>query len=95
MEKLLTLKEVTEAICLSYQTLNRLMSAGTFPQPVNGRRRKLLWTQSSIEEWMNRNATLQPATAPIRPSKRRQQDKDYRSRQEAAAKALERHRKSK
>jgi len=94
MEKLLTLKDVTEAVCLSYQTLHRLMKAGAFPQPVNGRGRKLLWTQSSIEDWMNRNATSQPATTPVRPSKR-QQDKEYRNRQEAAEKALERHRKSK
>ena len=39
-------------VCLSYSTLCRMMNAGTFPQPVNGRGRKLLWTQSAIAAWM-------------------------------------------
>ena len=92
MKKLLTVNEVTERLRLSYQTLNRYLNAGTFPQPVNGRKRKLLWTEETIEEWVNRNATPQPAISFARASKR-QQDKEFHKRQEAAEKALERHRK--
>ena len=92
MEKLLTLKELRTLTTLSYQTILRGMNAGTLPQTVNGRGkgRKLLWTQESIEAWMNRNATSQPAMPPVNPSKRKQ-DKDYKDRQSAAALIIAKH----
>jgi hypothetical protein len=72
-----------------------MMKAGTFPQPVNGRGKKLLWTQSAIESWMHQQSA--PVSIPtITTSKeRRQADKSYQARQEAARLALECHRSTK
>ena len=95
MEKLLTLHEVLELTTVSYQTIRRWLNAGTFPQPVNERGRKLLWTQESIETWMNRQSM--PVSNPIvtTPKERRLADKAYQARLDAADAVLERHRKSK
>ena len=95
MEKLLILQEVLELTRVSYPTISRWLNAGTFPQPVNGRGRKLLWTQGSIEQWMNRQSV--PISIPVitTPKERRQAEKAYQARQEAAHAALERHRPTK
>lgn len=95
MGKLLTLHEVLELTTVKYQTIHRWLNAGMFPQPVNGRGRKLLWTQESIEMWMNRQSM--PVSNPIVPTskERRQAEKSYQARLDAADAALERHRKAK
>lgn len=95
MEKLITLQEVLELVRVSYPTIYRWLKAGTFPQPLNGRGRKLLWTQAAIESWMNRDSA--PVSAPIVTSlrKQRQEEKSFSDRQEAACAALDRHRKAK
>ena len=94
MEKLLILREVLELTRVSYPTISRWLKTGMFPQPVNGRGRKLLWTQDSIAQWMNRQS--EPVIIPVitTPKERRQADKAYQTRQEAARIALERHRQS-
>ena len=95
MEKLLTLQDVLELTTVSYPTIYRWLNAGTFPQPVNGRERKLLWTQDSVISWMHRQST--PVSSPVvtTSKEQRQADKAYQARQEAARVALERHRKAK
>jgi len=96
MEKLLTLQEVLELIRVSYSTLRRWMNAGTFPQSVN-RRGKLLFIQSSIAAWMcQQSESVSRHTPTVTTSKeRRQAEKSYQVRQEAALATLERHRKAK
>lgn len=95
MEKLLTLQEVLELIRVSYPTIRRWMKAGTFPASINGKGRKLLWTQSAIESWINRQSTPVSDSVVPTPRKHRQEDKSFLARQEAARAALERHRKAK
>ena len=94
MEKLLTLHEVLELTTVSYPTIRRWVVAGTFPKTVN-EKGKLLWTQESIETWMNRQST--PVSNPIVTTfkERRQAEKSYQARLQAADAVLERHRKSK
>jgi hypothetical protein len=68
-----------------------MIHAGTFPRPVNGRGKKLLWSQSSIESWMRQQS--EPVNVPIvtAPTKC-QAEKSRQSRLEAAHATLERHR---
>ena len=91
MEKLLTLQEVLELIRVSYSTLRRWMSAGTFPKSVNSRG-KLLFTQSSIAAWMDQQSAPVSIPTVTTSKERRQADKSYQARQEAARLAIERHR---
>ena len=95
MEKLLTLQEVLELTRVSYPTIYRWLNAGTFPQPINGRGRKLLWTQNAIDIWMNRQSESVSVPAITISRKQRQEEKSYLERQQAAAAALDRHRKAK
>jgi excisionase family DNA binding protein len=90
MNRLLTQQEVCELVRISYPTLYRWLKAGTFPTPVNGRGRKLLWAQSQIEEWTNRQSTVTNEVAP--PSKtERQKAREFAERQERAHRTLESH----
>lgn len=95
MDKLVTLQEVLELVRVSYPTIRRWLNARTFPQPINGRGRKLLWTQSAIEFWMNRQSASVSTPIVPTPRKQRQAEKSFSERQEAARAALERHRKAK
>jgi predicted DNA-binding transcriptional regulator AlpA len=92
MDQLLTLTEVLALVGVTYSTILRWRNAGTFPEPHNGRGKKLFWTQSSIENWMNRQP--QPVSSPIiiTPKKQRKTDDTV---YQAARAALERHRKVK
>jgi hypothetical protein len=56
---------------------------------------KLLWTQESIDSWLNRQSV--PVSNPIVPTskERRQAEKSYQARQDAARAKLELHRKVK
>lgn len=91
MNRLLTQKEVCALVRITYPTLCRWLNTETFPQPVNGRKRKLLWTEQSISEWMNRQVS-QIITPSITYSKeQRQQDRARQRNVELARQALERH----
>jgi len=81
-------------VCFSYSTLCRMMNAGTFPQSVN-RRGKLLFTQSSISAWMCQQSMPLSDPTVTTSKERRQAEKSYQVRQEAALATLERHRKAK
>jgi excisionase family DNA binding protein len=95
MEKLLTVREVTDLLRISYSTLYRWLSAGTFPAPVNGRGKKLLWHLSQIEDWANyRQSQSAISATATSPTQRKQREKDYRERLAAADRALQRHRTS-
>ena len=93
MNRLLTRKEVCALVRSSYPTLCRWLDAGLFPQPVNGRKRKLLWTEQQIEEWMNRQSAPVNATPlpNVSPSQQKRETKAFQQRQEAARQTLLRH----
>jgi len=61
-KKLLTQSEVCERLRLKYGTLNRMMNAGDFVPPVNGRRRKLLFDPEAVEAWIK---SRQKRTSPV------------------------------
>ena len=92
MEKLLTVRDVTKFVRLSYPTLHRMMNAGTFPVPVNGRKRKLLWTQDAIEQWVNRQSVPNNAVLPpVNPRQQKREVKALEQRRESARQTLLRH----
>ena len=91
MGKLLALPEVLALTRISYPTINRWLKAGLFPQPINGRGRKLLWTQASIEQWMSRPVAPMGNVAAVFARQRRREEKEFERRQEAARQALEQH----
>jgi len=92
MQKLLTVKDITELLQISYSTLYRWLKAGSFPAPINGRGKKLLWHPSQIEEWSNyRESQATTSATDTNPTKRKQRDKDYHERQRKADIVLRRH----
>ena len=96
MKQLLTQKEVCALARISYPTLARWLTAGTFPQPVNGRKKKLLWSEQQITDWMNRQSSPCCPTLPdVSFSQRKRDAKSFGQRQEAAKQALDRHRRQK
>jgi len=54
MERLLTIKDITDLCRVGYSTVYRWRKNGTFPEPVG--EGKLLWTERSIIDWMNRQS---------------------------------------
>jgi len=90
MKRLLTQREVCELLRVQYSTLNRMMNAGDFVSPVNGRGRKLLFCPDTVEEWIKRRQQS-VAPTPTTPAKRRRDKKSFEQRQAAAEIALQRH----
>jgi len=96
LEPMLTLAEVLALARVSYQTILRWRNAGIFPEAHNGKGKKLLWTKSAIEMWMNQQQSALVSIPQVTtPKERRQFEKSYQERQEAARAALDRHRKGK
>lgn len=100
MNRLLTVRDLCDLLTITYPTIYRWIKDGTFPEPVNGRKKKLLWSKDSIEEWMNRNQQSTPdntvshkVDTPAKQQKR--EAKSFEQRQTAARQVLERHRKTK
>ena len=90
MNKLLTQRDLCELLRVQYSTLNRWLNAGTFPQPVNGRGKKLLFDPDAIEDWVK--SRQQPAVPIPTPSTKRRRDKNsFEQRQVAAQAVLQRH----
>ena len=52
MAQFLTPKAVCEKTSLSRATLDRLVQAGDFPQPVRITQRRLAYNQDAVEGWM-------------------------------------------
>ncbi len=50
--KLLTPKAVCERTSLSRSSLDRLVAAGQFPQPIRITERRLAYSLAAIEAWM-------------------------------------------
>ena len=86
MERLLTVREVTELLRISYPTLYRWLKAGTFPQPINGRGRKLLWHPADVERWSNYRQPDSGASA-----RSKLNAKSWKQRQESASARLSQH----
>jgi len=53
MATLLTPKAVCEKIALSRATLDRLVNSGDFPAPIRLTQRRLAYSASDVEEWIN------------------------------------------
>lgn len=97
MEHILTQREVCVLIRISYPTLARWLTAGTFPQPINsrGKGKKLLWSQDAITQWIHQQqSTPSSVTLSKVNSVQRKQEaaKSFEQRQLTAQKILERHR---
>ena len=91
MQKLLTRRDLCEMLQISYPTLCRWLNANMIPQPLNGRRKKLLWCPTTIEQWI-RERQQPVATAHVTsPAQQRQQAKAHEQRQEAAHATLAKH----
>ena len=94
MERLLDIKDVMDLCRCSYPTLARWMTANLFPQPLNGRGKKLLWAEQQILDWIEcrrqQSAQAPPVSIPSNRQQRRKA-KDFTDRQEAARQTLERH----
>lgn len=93
MNKLLTQRDVCALLRISYPTLCRWLNEGRFVQPLNGRKRKLLFDSIAVERWVNtRQQPVIPAVSSL-PAKQKQRAKERQRRLELARTALERHRK--
>jgi len=96
MKRLLTQREVCELLRCSYSTLCRMMNAGDFLQPINGRGKRLLFCSDAVENWIKaRQQQAVPAVSSPSPTKQKQLDKDKARRLQAAREVLEKHRQSK
>jgi len=93
MDKLLTVRDACALLCVSYPTIYRWLRDGRFPEPVNGRGRKLLWTQATIEQWMNQKSTSGNTTSPSFsiPVRQKQEKKTMQHRSEVAQSVLAKH----
>ena len=65
MKKLLTFKDLLPILSVSEATLRRWLAEtrkgiGDFPKPINGFKRKLLWSPSDIEFWLSRHQKSAP-----------------------------------
>lgn len=54
--KFLTPKAVCDQIALSRATLDRMVAAGLFPQPIRLTQRRLAYRADDVEAWMNAKA---------------------------------------
>jgi prophage regulatory protein len=52
MAQFLTPKAVCERVALSRATLDRLVAAGKFPQPIRLTERRLAYDAAAVEAWM-------------------------------------------
>jgi len=60
MIKVLTVKEVQEVTTLCRQSIYNLIKQGEFPEPKRMGRR-VVWTEKSIEDWLNGGIVYKPA----------------------------------
>jgi len=71
---------------------DRRKGIGSFPLPISAPGGKLRWLASDIEAYLQSLSSAEPPVKVASASKRRQESKSFKQRQEAAQKALERHR---
>lgn len=71
---------------------NRRNGIGSFPLPISAPGGKLRWLVSDIEAYLQSLSNNEPPVKVASASKRRQESKSFKQRQEAAQKILERHR---
>jgi len=91
--RILKIDDVTALLKVSRPTVDRWVSesrAGRndFPVPFSQQRRKVRWTASAIEEWIERR---QAAQSPDNVPTPRQTKKENRHRQERTTAGLQRH----
>lgn len=53
MSQFLTPRAVCERVALSRATLDRLVAAGKFPQPIRLTERRLAYDAAAVERWMS------------------------------------------
>ena len=71
---------------------DRRKGIGSFPLPISAPGGKLRWLASDIEAYLQSLSSTEPPVKVASASKRRQESKSFKQRQEAAQKALDRHR---
>ena len=97
MEPLWTLRQVCDYLKLSECSVRRRIAearrgVSTFPLPVQGKKReKLLFDPIALRRWVEAQQVTPQPTIPINPVTRKQQDKDYHTRQQKAASILAAH----
>ena len=88
MNRLLTQRDVCNLLRITYPTLYRWLKDGRFPEPVNGRGRKLLWSPEVVEEWVNARSPV-PISVPTKSEK--QKAREFIERQKRAKDTLAKH----
>ena len=92
MKRLLNRKELCEWLGIGDSTLYRMMKAGEFILPVNGRGRKSLFCPDAVEAWIKSRQQPVAQTAATNPTKsENQKNRDFAERQLRAQQSLERH----
>ena len=94
---ILLLDEVAARLGLAPATVRKYLAQrrqgiGSLPLPISQRGGKLRWLTSDIEAYLQSLSNNEPPVKVASASKRRQESKSFKQRQEAAQKALERHR---
>ena len=59
--RLLTIRDVSRETTLHRTTIYRHVDAGTFPKPIHLGRRRIAWSESTIDEWKRKQLENTPA----------------------------------
>jgi len=94
---ILLIDEVAARLGLAPVTVRKYLAQrrqgiGSFPLPISVTGGKLRWLASDIEAYLQSLSSTEPPVKVASSSKRRQESKSFKQRQEAAQKALDRHR---
>ena len=91
--EILFLEEVAAQLRAHPNTTRRWVAEGKFVAPISPPHCKLRWRKIDVLRYLELQA-LPPVCVPVvsNPKLRRQEDKDFQARQDAARAALERHR---
>jgi len=94
--RILLIREVATLLRVANVTIYRWLAEsregrGHFPLPVSQRGGKLRWLATDIEAFLQSQSTAVPPVNVTSATKRRQEAKEYRNRQERATAALRRH----
>ena len=54
MNKLLSMRDVTDQTCLSACSIYRMVKDGSFPQPLKLKGRTVAWVQAEVSDWIDK-----------------------------------------
>jgi predicted DNA-binding transcriptional regulator AlpA len=93
MEKRVVLiDELAALLRLSKSSIYRMKSRRILPSPISTQGGKLRWLASDIESFIQSQSNTAPPIKVVGASERRRKEKAFKQRQDAASKALEKHR---